>query len=289
MRKDMEKLLCERPRVGGGHANAGRRAKVNKAKIRRDDEGFDCHAPTQETMKAQWKRGSSETKSLNENLAPLFRFLHSQVGRPWDKVYSDIKAHVRFDKATQYHILQHLWGYVELNPIMVDGKPHTYGYNGLSPLGRFGIFDSLYVCPKSGLLKATPNRPKKKADPKPITKATIDGQRFDLIDGIWYRTKWKKLPDATPKKVTASSWDLEKRDYVTKERMVGPTDVECLVNGIIRSQHISHSRDGHYSWQIVCDHYRAAAPTSYCTNKKQANSKEIRRIEKSTEKVKRAA
>jgi hypothetical protein len=34
-------------------------------------------------------------KQFNENLAPLRRYLERQIGRPWDKIYSGIAAHLR--------------------------------------------------------------------------------------------------------------------------------------------------------------------------------------------------
>jgi hypothetical protein len=33
--------------------------------------------------------------ALNENLNPLKRYLHAQVGRPWNKVYAEIAARIR--------------------------------------------------------------------------------------------------------------------------------------------------------------------------------------------------
>jgi hypothetical protein len=47
-------------------------------------------------------------KGLNENLAPLRRFLRSNVGRPWDKVFAEICEHLNFDSAVQLHIWQHI-------------------------------------------------------------------------------------------------------------------------------------------------------------------------------------
>lgn len=78
MRSDMAKVIVERPRRGwdGGHK-----------KPRGDLDSL----PTKVGM----KREIIGEKYLNENLSPLRRFLASQVGRPWNKVYADISAYLR--------------------------------------------------------------------------------------------------------------------------------------------------------------------------------------------------
>jgi hypothetical protein len=57
------------------------------------------------------------TKGFSDHLGPLERYLRSQVGRPWNKVYSEIAAHIRPSNALQQHILSHLFGYVELHAV----------------------------------------------------------------------------------------------------------------------------------------------------------------------------
>ena len=47
-------------------------------------------------------------KLLNENLAPLRRYLERQVGRPWDKVYSEIAEGLRVASTVQRHVRDHL-------------------------------------------------------------------------------------------------------------------------------------------------------------------------------------
>jgi hypothetical protein len=40
-------------------------------------------------------------KALNENLAPLRRYLLKQIGRPWNKVFSEICQNLRVDSVVQ--------------------------------------------------------------------------------------------------------------------------------------------------------------------------------------------
>lgn len=65
MRKDMFKVIVERPRVGGSYD----RERCTPV----DEEG-----PTHESLR--WRHRSR--KGLNENLRPLERYLQQQVGRP---------------------------------------------------------------------------------------------------------------------------------------------------------------------------------------------------------------
>src|SRR5207244_2148033 len=90
-------------------------------------------------------------KYFNEHLGPLRRFLHSNVGRPWDKVYSEICQHVDRGNVVQKHILTHLFEYVIVDVEMIDGEPYrkarsrsAYHSNPLRGPNQW------YVCPKSG-------------------------------------------------------------------------------------------------------------------------------------------
>jgi hypothetical protein len=75
MREDMYKVIVERPRRGkSGDATA--------ARLRREFDG-----PIRLGMRAGYGH-----RSLNENLAPLRRYLHAQIGRPWNRVFSEICA-----------------------------------------------------------------------------------------------------------------------------------------------------------------------------------------------------
>ena len=104
MRKDMAKVLTTRPRLGGG---TGRK---NTKREKRDRE--------QDLGKFQgMKRGHRDPKVFNDLLNPLKRYLGKQVGKRWDQVYSDIVHSVKgYDGVHRQHILDHVFGYVSVNP-----------------------------------------------------------------------------------------------------------------------------------------------------------------------------
>ena len=102
MREDMAQVIVERPRIKPFNSRKGRRQAL-------DD------LPTHEGMRrAQALRG--DRKQLNENLAPLRRYLESQVGRPWNKVYAEIAARLRVDNTVQQHVRDHLRDFVAVTP-----------------------------------------------------------------------------------------------------------------------------------------------------------------------------
>lgn len=111
MRKDMYKVVVERERYG---SDLGYHFARSTRKNDLSDE-----APLREGIKRPHVKMS---KSLNENLSPLRRFLRSRVGQPWDKVYSEISEHIRASNPVQQHVRDHLDGYVHFNVVMKNGR-----------------------------------------------------------------------------------------------------------------------------------------------------------------------
>jgi hypothetical protein len=226
----MAKLLVERPRLGGG-------GKLRR--YRRFDPTED--GPTRQSMS---RNRDGRGKILNENLAPLCRFLASNVGRPWNVVYSELREHVRIDSAIQLHILQHLWQFVERNVILVDGVPccgegRSYG----DPLRTWRRGSAFYVHPTNGLLLPIKKVWKRKRRPKPPPPKTLpDGRQAHQINGIWYA--------------------VELADYVE-----GNPPVIDVVLG---------EQSGHDSWRTRLETYGSSYV--YGIRKQQLGKREIRRL-----------
>ena len=145
MRPDMSDVMVERPRRG--MRNATRHAPWEKnASI--DD------LPAREGVRKR-HTGAGTRRELNENLAPLRRFLVSQAGRPWNVVYSEICANIRPRTAVQLHVLQHVWDFVERDVVMADDGAVCSGpgrrYVAMYPL-RVG---ALYIPPGERALAAS--------------------------------------------------------------------------------------------------------------------------------------
>jgi hypothetical protein len=142
MREDMAQVIVERPRIKPFNTRKGRRQAL-------DD------LPTHEGMRrAQALRG--DRKQLNENLAPLRRYLESQVGRPWNKVYAEIAARLRVDNTVQQHVRDHLRDFVAITP-----RRNISGWR--APIDGGLWWQRLYVDPVTGLLCRTDKLPEERA------------------------------------------------------------------------------------------------------------------------------
>ena len=122
MRKDMAKVIVERPRLGGaGNTFRGRRGEL-KSRLNeciRNDNFDDLHKRESYRHWASARLGY-DRKELNENLNPLVRYLRSQVGRNWDQVYSEMCEVMDTRSACQAHIWQHAKDDVETNTFIGD-------------------------------------------------------------------------------------------------------------------------------------------------------------------------
>jgi hypothetical protein len=140
MRDDMFKVIVERPRWG---------SRERSVKLRKDRD-FDR---TYVSPRRHALERAGIHKALNENLAPLARFLRRQVGRRWDDVFSEICAQLDTGSTLKMHVRQHL------DDLVVSRI--AYGRNGelvhdgrvLEPQYRHGFHDRLYVDPDDGILK----------------------------------------------------------------------------------------------------------------------------------------
>ncbi len=179
----MFKKLVERPRHRAYRQTRGR------AQRRRDMLEPES-APIRERM-------SRHDKSLNENLAPLRRYLLSQVGRKWNDVYSDIRKNLRPRRATHLHVLQHLEQMVVTHVVMIDGQPHRPyhdSYRGLTPLSPRRWSDVVWVDPTSGLLRrvVVPPKPRDEDDPDVVNVNRTTAYR--RLKGVWYRVTLSEIP-----------------------------------------------------------------------------------------------
>lgn len=181
MRDDMKKVLVTRPRLGSRLKNGAVRA------LRRERIYEDSEPSTKSGMKPT-NRKYSERKYLNEYLNPLIRFLGSVVGRPWDKIHSEIREKSPSDSAVGAHIYQHLWDYVERRPVWKDGVVGRTGWHGWRPLeAKQGQGWNEFYVDKHGILQRSPapKKREKKADPN-VRKISDLEFYIRREDGVWF-------------------------------------------------------------------------------------------------------
>lgn len=143
MRADMFKVVVERPRWGAGHA-----PRVKLRKDRNPDRKCAGH-------KRYALENAKYTKCLNENLAPLKRYLQKQRGRLWDDVYSEICAQIDTRSTVKTHVRDHIEDLIAVRILVTtDGQwfRHTR-CGGIRPLERW--WPPLYVDPDTKRIKET--------------------------------------------------------------------------------------------------------------------------------------
>jgi hypothetical protein len=141
-------------------------------------------------------------KGKKKDPRPIKRFLRSNVNRPWDKVYKDIRK-----KDNPFYPswdAEYLSWYVELDVELDEkGKPRCKRA-GWKEDTEQRIRTAFYVCPKSGCLKVTPKNKRKAYPPahnwRVVERKTyiardhdrfwfelVEGQTYVIDDRAWVR------------------------------------------------------------------------------------------------------
>ncbi|MFO0848210.1 MAG: hypothetical protein U0871_06605 [Gemmataceae bacterium] len=189
----MAKVIVERPRHGS--EDSGVVAKGYRKRVAR--QMADGGTPVCEGI----RRPYGHHKQFNEHLGPLRRFLLSRAGRPWDTVRSELCERIDRGNVVQKHILTHVDDFVATQVVLIDGRPcHADGHWAGRPLAEtaWPRWRFLYVCPKTGLLKRVPPRPKPAPDPRPQPPAFVrvgPTRVCKFLDGRWELIELAPLPD----------------------------------------------------------------------------------------------
>jgi hypothetical protein len=221
MRDDMYKVIVERPRKGSRHTNA------SDGRIFRDSEDVPS--------KIGIKRGHQHRKYLNENLAPLRRFLESQIGRPWNKVYAELSKGIDRRNTVQEHIYAHIESYVAIHTQWVDASVERAS-NGTCVLiiGARGwdatrrLADShvlMYVHPLTGILlknryhlsyseRARQRRAKDEECLRSERIVISQDQELHRIDELWFAIDFAEFA-ALPPGQTEMVWDVLRKAVVS--------------------------------------------------------------------------
>jgi hypothetical protein len=233
MREDMYKVIVERPR-------RGKEGDAFAARLHNDFDG-----PTRLGMRAGYGY-----RSLNENLAPLCRYLHAQIGRPWNKVFSEICAGIDRRNTLQQHIHQHVRDFVAIDVDVREGE-----LVDIAPRARFfgrgsRLSQELYVDPRTGLIRLNRNyrpwrhqlaerRRRDLADIAARRRVVDERTLLLLLDGLWFRVEVEMLPneriiesviDGEPHRRTTaeSSYDVVQRRRISRAILADRRQCEHL-------------------------------------------------------------
>lgn len=195
MRKDFNKVLTERPRVGHKDKHKLVRKKYNSSFDINDEDG-----PLGGTE--GMKKPYSDRKRNSDLWAAIRRFMASRVGCLWDDVWSEVNRDLHESDDMRAHWRVHC-------KIEVDEKVAVAPNGKLWRLaGRGGwIFDSVerngwplegipgcnkrfYVDPHTGILRKTPKmvwpERAREIEHPPHGYLMDDGVQIKYIEGIWY-------------------------------------------------------------------------------------------------------
>lgn len=149
MRKDLNKVLCEHER----HRSWDNFSNYRHKKVYAVGAGEEMeNLPGRESMKERFNAGWNN-KEFGENLTPLWGFVRKNVGRPWDKVFSELCKTFNMSSVINQHILQHLDGFVEQECFEEDGVVYVRSSRGghASPLSTNWTTE-YFVHPRTGIL-----------------------------------------------------------------------------------------------------------------------------------------
>lgn len=240
MREDMFKVIVNRPRSASRHAP---RSKT------RYDKCPDRARVTGHRMMLEAKY----TKHLNENLAPLKRFLHKQKGRKWNEVFSEICQHLDTGSTVKMHVREHLQDFIYYNTKQkADGSlyasNHWGGYN--TPAQWHA---ELYVDPTDGIIKETRELCKRlkiqyrrdyyrnywKAKPEPESIRQLKELAYRVqLSGIWYEIKFSSKPrhesghemslDAVYSTLQSNNWRALNNFKIAQKRQLSSKELKAL-------------------------------------------------------------
>jgi hypothetical protein len=226
----MHKIVVERERGGGTPRNR----KWHKRLPFIDGEDYENEVKFASSGPRRQYGGQS--KWLTDVLRPLEGFLHSNVGRPWDKVYSELRNGLDVRKVTGLHIFDHLGSMVKKNcEIGIDRRVYSY------PWGN--QVTGFYVHPTNGLLCFVPRKSKRQRQKERLERQEIHEVRIDrthsyrLLDGQWYLVSHKWVENHGRSALLV--WDVALRKHINiphSTTRVAISKRQCNRNEVVEIQ-----------------------------------------------------
>lgn len=212
MRLDMHKVIVERPRWTPGRDKYARRANLPD-ELQPKFEGI--------------KRMHTQRKGQRDLLGPLRRWLHAQIGRPWNDIHSEVCAVIHPDNYVRVHVKTHLLQFVLRNTFMHDGEVSyldTGCRGGIkSVMSETFLRRAYYVHPETGRLEKIEPVSRKQWNASRLRAP--DGRRWigrqvalQQIRGLWFECRFQR-PDGV--KVPIYDHALERtlrREEITRHR-----------------------------------------------------------------------
>lgn len=221
MRSDMYKLITECYRSKGPWKNTFRkqRKKIKRMPIEKLEELSD-----KQSIRANKELGRGF--SFGENLSPIFRYLDSRVGDPWNDIYSDVRKNIPSGTLGD-HVLTHVKFHVLEHDLIFDGnKVYIHKWKKKSQLSN----NQLYI-DDSGILREY-RRVYSEREKLGIVYdfrglgSNNEFDHFKLEDGKWMIAVFYKNKKEIPKEIRDELGDVDyfvlrsvPKDYRSKRTM----------------------------------------------------------------------
>lgn len=209
MRDDLDKLLCERERSRSWDHYSNYRNLKKFEQLHNDDydaEDFErpfasASSGSRESMKFRY---GWNAKGFGENLNPLYGLIRKSVGRPWNKVYSELCRVFDPRSTTGKHILQHVYDQLARpENTYINESGNIYVRNPYRVDEQIAdTYFTYYVDPRDGIIKRNVARKthrqrmrdaaERRAVEEAKSKRVIDAEtELHLINGAWFEVKFQ--------------------------------------------------------------------------------------------------
>lgn len=200
-----------------------------------------------------------ERKQQTDLLGPLYRFIRSRVGKNWDSVWSEICEHADSRSMMGDHLRRHVSYIVEQPSLGNDGNLYDSYGRIFDTTSSFFRHQEFYVDPRTKILCVTSQRRKYRPEETETKVFECDGLYYHNHEGLWFRVKMEEIP--------ARQWESRWCPNISDEFLSNthPAAFDA------------------WSW-LLRDNLKGKYGLSpnglywYCTEKRSANSKEIRKL-----------
>jgi len=259
MRPDMKKKVRECVGTNKWKTNVATRSTRTKTRCASLDELENM--PTKSSLRKPHIMKWSDTYN-QRNTNPFFRYLNKQAGRKWDDVYSDISKDDHNSRLTE--LIDWL---VEKDVVIHDGVA-CYGNdsgwrrwrNVEITSSRNGSYKDMYIDPRDGILKLAPTLPSRPKRDDGWTRVIHHEKdeliQYHYIDDVWYEIKFRYLDDGDVLKIDGDGKGI----HYWRQKSV-------THDFLFKSKHVH-----------LCAIYKAYGDHLLPINKRQLNSKDIKRI-----------
>lgn len=224
----MHKVVIERPRWNPGPGKGRRRANLSD-ELQPKFEGI--------------KRPHFCRKGLTDLLGPLKRWLRSQVGRPWNEVYSEACSVIKPDSVVRAHVKTHLLEFVERHTFMKNGEVFARWCNEEMPVvelrGRWRI---CYVHPETGVLMAMPPWKRKQRYKAEDTERVwiTDTLVLRKLKGLWFECQVEAYRTGLKPGGNPWRWDYAEGKIINTQDLYGGLDYCVEKRQLSRSELKKH-------------------------------------------------